>query len=64
MLVMTTGINGAGKSSTLNVLTGDIAPTGGEVHVAGHPLSDPKTRLAIGYCPQTDPVRVCVVIVI
>ena len=22
------GINGAGKSSTLNVLTGDIAPTG------------------------------------
>jgi len=50
------GINGAGKSSTLNVLTGDIAPTSGEVFIAGHPLSDPKTRLAIGYCPQTDPL--------
>ena len=50
------GINGAGKSSTLNVLTSDIAPTGGDVFIAGHPLSDPTTRLAIGYCPQTDPL--------
>jgi ABC-type multidrug transport system ATPase subunit len=52
----TSGVNGAGKSSTLNVLTGDIAPTGGEIFVAGRPLSDPRTRIAIGYCPQTDPL--------
>ena len=39
------GINGAGKSSTLNVLTGDISPTSGEIFIAGHPLSDPKVRL-------------------
>ena len=50
------GVNGAGKSTTLNVLTGDIAPTGGEVYIGGMPLSDPKTRQAIGYCPQTDPL--------
>jgi ABC-type multidrug transport system ATPase subunit len=50
------GVNGAGKSSTLNVLTGDIAPTGGEIFIGGMPLSDPKTRESIGYCPQTDPL--------
>ena len=50
------GVNGAGKSTTLNVLTGDIAPTRGEIYIAGMPLSDPKTRQAIGYCPQTDPL--------
>ena len=50
------GVNGAGKSSTLNVLTGDISPTRGEIYIAGMPLSDPKTRQAIGYCPQTDPL--------
>jgi ATP-binding cassette subfamily A (ABC1) protein 2 len=42
------GVNGAGKSSTLNVLTGDIASTGGEVYIGGHSLTDPTTRQAIG----------------
>jgi ABC-type multidrug transport system ATPase subunit len=41
-------VNGAGKSSTLNVLTGDIASTGGEVYIGGHSLTDPTTRQAIG----------------
>ena len=30
--------------------------TGGEIFIGGHPLSDPLTRLAIGYCPQSDPL--------
>ena len=33
-----------------------LAPTGGEIFIGGHPLSDPLTRLAIGYCPQSDPL--------
>ena len=50
------GVNGAGKSTTLNILTGDVALSNGEVFVAGQTLSDPLTRSAIGFCPQTDPV--------
>ena len=29
------GVNGAGKSTTLNILTGDIAATSGEAYIAG-----------------------------
>ena len=50
------GINGAGKSTTLGILTGDIQPTMGECFVGGLPLSDPRTQLLIGYCPQVDPL--------
>ena len=46
------GINGAGKSTTLGVLTGDVQPTSGEVFVCGVPLSDPRVRELVGYCPQ------------
>lgn len=51
------GVNGAGKSTTMAILTGDTDATTGLVFVAGRPLDDPKTRLSIGFCPQTDPVR-------
>jgi len=50
------GINGAGKTTTLSILTGDIQQTYGEVFIGGKPLSDPKTREMIGYCPQVDPL--------
>ena len=46
------GINGAGKTTLLSILTGDTQPTSGSAFVAGMPLSDPKTRNVIGYCPQ------------
>ena len=46
------GINGAGKTTLLSILTGDTQPTSGFASVAGMPLSDPKTRNVIGYCPQ------------
>jgi ABC-type lipopolysaccharide export system ATPase subunit len=56
------GSNGAGKSTTLGILTGDIAPTGGEAYIAGHDISGAvsggvaKARQNIGCCPQTDPL--------
>jgi len=50
------GVNGAGKSTTMAILTGDTEATMGVAYVAGRALSDPETRLKIGFCPQTDPV--------
>lgn len=50
------GVNGAGKSTTMAILTGDTEPTMGTAFVAGKDLSDPETRLSIGFCPQTDPL--------
>ncbi|CAH0479941.1 unnamed protein product [Peronospora belbahrii] len=50
------GINGAGKSTTMKVLTGEIAPTNGFVTLAGYDLSRDcdKARRVVGYCPQFD----------
>ena len=42
------GINGAGKSTTLNMVTGDITPTSGRVYIAGKPMGDEETRMMIG----------------
>lgn len=50
------GVNGAGKSTTLNILTGDISPSSGQAFIAGFLLSDESTKQYIGYCPQTDPL--------
>ncbi|TMW55619.1 hypothetical protein Poli38472_010501 [Pythium oligandrum] len=50
------GINGAGKSTTMKVLTGQIAPTNGFVSLGGYDLSRfrDKARTVLGYCPQFD----------
>lgn len=50
------GTNGAGKSSTFKMLTGEIQPSSGEVSVMGHPLPEEisSVRHLIGYCPQFD----------
>jgi len=51
------GVNGAGKSSTLGVLTGDLVKTDGDVFVAGHDVSNfSEVRKLVGYCPQVDPL--------
>jgi ATP-binding cassette subfamily A (ABC1) protein 3 len=44
------------QTTTLSILTGDIPPTSGTAFISGLPLSDPRTRESIGYCPQTDPL--------
>jgi ATP-binding cassette subfamily A (ABC1) protein 3 len=56
------GSNGAGKSTTLGILTSDIAPTSGEAYVNGFDITGTipggvvEARKRIGLCPQTDPL--------
>ena len=50
------GINGAGKSTALNMLSGEFRPTAGSAHLAGLDLLTQvhKCRRQIGFCPQFD----------
>jgi len=52
------GLNGAGKSTTMNILTGYISATGGAVTVNGFDmLADPmKAKRSIGYLPEQPPL--------
>lgn len=53
-LVALIGHNGAGKSTTIKVLTGQLLPTKGTVHIAGvDVLKDPgEARTKLGYVPE------------
>ena len=48
------GLNGAGKSTTMNCLTGYIAPSEGSITIDGHDIvADPMgARRIIGYLPE------------
>uniref|UniRef100_A0A182K217 ABC transporter domain-containing protein n=1 Tax=Anopheles christyi TaxID=43041 RepID=A0A182K217_9DIPT len=50
------GVNGAGKTSTFRMLTGDRSISGGDAWVAGYSLRTqlPAVYRKIGYCPQFD----------
>ena len=50
------GVNGAGKTSTFKMLTGEISPTGGNAWINRHSVisSMDKARQKIGFCPQFD----------
>ena len=50
------GINGAGKSTTLKMLTADELPTSGTATLSGFDIleSQPEIRRQVGYCPQFD----------
>ncbi|XP_049732054.1 phospholipid-transporting ATPase ABCA7 isoform X6 [Elephas maximus indicus] len=52
------GVNGAGKTSTLRMVTGDTLPSGGEAVLAGHRVAQElaTARRHMGYCPQSDAV--------
>lgn len=52
------GINGAGKSTTMDILSGDKIPTSGTIEVLGLDIlkSQLEIRKILGYCPQYDPV--------
>ncbi|XP_036272663.1 ATP-binding cassette sub-family A member 2 isoform X2 [Pipistrellus kuhlii] len=50
------GVNGAGKTSTFKMLTGDESTTGGEAFVNGHSILKEllEVQQSLGYCPQFD----------
>lgn len=50
------GINGAGKTSTLSILSGEFPPTKGGAWIAGYDIKGDQSliRRKIGYCPQFD----------
>ena len=54
------GPNGAGKSTIMNILTGYLAPTEGEVKVAGFRLPEQaqQAKACVGYLPEQPPLYI------
>ena len=52
------GPNGAGKSTIMNILTGYLAPTSGEVKVVGFSLPEQaqQAKACVGYLPEQPPL--------
>jgi ABC-type multidrug transport system ATPase subunit len=52
------GTNGAGKSTLFKCMTGEVAPTKGDVFVGGSSISkeQAEARYKIGYCPQENSI--------
>jgi ABC-type multidrug transport system ATPase subunit len=49
------GLNGAGKSTVVSILCGDMDPSSGEAFVGGVNVRDRhRCRGRVGYCPQRD----------
>lgn len=46
------GANGAGKSTTIKILTGVLRPSGGSARLFGHDVSEPEARIGLGYVPE------------
>lgn len=48
------GLNGAGKSTTMNILTGYISATSGEVSIDGHDImkESREAKRVVGYLPE------------
>ena len=52
------GPNGAGKSTIMNILTGYLSATSGQLTVAGHPLPEEadEAKACVGYLPEQPPL--------
>ena len=52
------GPNGAGKPTIMNILTGYLSATSGQVTVAGHPLPEEAdaAKACVGYLPEQPPL--------
>jgi len=46
------GANGAGKSTTIRMLTGIIRANSGDARMFGRPVSEPQCRRGVGYVPE------------
>jgi ABC-2 type transport system ATP-binding protein len=57
-IVALLGPNGAGKTTMLRILTGFLAPTGGDAQLAGHSIHDGGVamRRQLGYLPEGVPL--------
>ena len=54
------GHNGAGKSTTMNIMTGCLAATNGQVLINGHDIFEEpvEAKKCIGYLPENPPVYI------
>jgi ABC-2 type transport system ATP-binding protein len=50
------GNNGAGKTTTLKLLAGLVAPSAGDIELAGGDPQVPATRRAMGFLPEDSPL--------
>ncbi|XP_008586239.1 PREDICTED: LOW QUALITY PROTEIN: ATP-binding cassette sub-family A member 7 [Galeopterus variegatus] len=52
------GVNGAGKTSTFRMVTGDMLPSWGEAVLVGHSVArEPASaHRCMGYCPQSEAI--------
>ncbi|MDR0361939.1 MAG: ABC transporter ATP-binding protein [Planctomycetota bacterium] len=50
------GVNGAGKSTAMRILTGFFAPTSGAARIDGRDPMLPETRRSFGYLPENNPL--------
>nr|QUF59424.1 ATP-binding cassette transporter Abca1-like2 [Brachionus angularis] len=52
------GINGAGKSTTFKMITGEIRPSYGDVFINGYSISQQREKAYknLGYCPQKNAI--------
>ena len=52
------GVNGAGKSTTMDMLSGNLVPTRGRIHINGIDLAEnpKKAKRALGYLPEQPPL--------
>jgi len=50
------GVNGAGKTTSFRMITGDLSVTGGDAWIAGSSVTEEyeEARRHFGYCPQFD----------
>ena len=57
-IVALLGPNGAGKTTMMRILSGFLAPTGGDAQLAGHSIRDGGVamRRALGYMPEGVPL--------
>lgn len=49
-------LKGAGKTTTMRIMTGETAPGRGQVKIGGHNITINKDEAfrTLGYCPQHD----------
>ncbi|KRZ77264.1 ATP-binding cassette sub-family A member 3, partial [Trichinella papuae] len=58
------GHNGAGKSTTISILTGVLAPSCGSITINGMDIRKhfDKIQTTLGYCPQYNPLFACMTV--